>query len=88
VYCGDADTESLCTSNFHEWTASDPRIRVAQTATVESSSRANSGLDLTTGEFVAFLRAGDILAEQALYEVAFELGRDPDAISPILTMIK
>jgi O-antigen biosynthesis protein len=34
----------------------------------------NAALNLAQGEFVAFLRAGDILPEHALYEVALALG--------------
>ena len=74
----DANTEPLWTAILRERTARDPRIRVAQTATVEyCASAANAALNLATGEFVTFLRSGDILSEHALYEVAIEFGANP-----------
>jgi O-antigen biosynthesis protein len=68
---------------LRDWTARDPRIRMIELNTVESVATAtNAALSLATGEFVAFLRAGDILSEHALYEVAFALGGDgwPDIV--------
>jgi GT2 family glycosyltransferase len=68
---------------LRDWTARDPRIRMTQLNTVASvATAANEALSLATGEFVAFLRAGDILSEDALYEVAFALGGDgwPDVV--------
>ena len=68
---------------LRDWTARDPRIRMTELNTVESVATAtNAALSLATGEFVAFLRAGDILSEDALYEVAFALGEDrwPDIV--------
>src|SRR5262249_50454015 len=68
---------------LRDWTARDPRIRMIEFNTVESVATAtNAASSLATGEFVAFLRAGDILAEHALYEVAFALGGDgwPDIV--------
>jgi len=56
---------------------------VIELNTVESVATAtNAALSLATGEFVAFLRAGDILSEHALYEVVFALGGDgsPDIV--------
>jgi O-antigen biosynthesis protein len=53
----------------------DPRIKLVRTDSLLSSAAANNAaLNLAEGEFVAFLRAGDILPEQALYEAAFALG--------------
>ena len=37
----------------------------------------NAAIDLVTGEFVAFVHAGDLLSEHALYEVAVQLGEVP-----------
>ncbi len=56
------------------------RIRIAQLGSVESAAAAtNAALDLAKGEFVAFLRIGDLLAEHALYEVAIEIAANPCA---------
>ena len=68
---------------LRDWSARDPRIRMIEANSVESvATAANAALSLATGEFVAFLRAGDILSEDALYEVAFALGGDgwPDIV--------
>jgi O-antigen biosynthesis protein len=56
----------------------DPRIKVKQCTVGEGAAAvtSNLALGLATGEFVAFLRAGDLLAEDALYQVALELGRN------------
>src|SRR5205823_9505683 len=68
--------ESILTSS----TPCDPRIRVTRSGAVESvAALTNAALGLATGEYVAFLRAGDILPEHALYEVAFKLGADMGA---------
>jgi uncharacterized protein DUF4214/glycosyl transferase family 2 len=57
-----------------DWTARDSRIRMIEVKTIEGVATAtNAALSLATGEFVAFLRAGDILSEHALYEAAFSL---------------
>jgi GT2 family glycosyltransferase len=68
------------------------RTRVTQTHNTENEWAAiNAALSLATGDFVAFLRPGDILPEHALYEVAFELAKheqidviytDHDHVSP------
>ena len=68
---------------LRDWRARDPRIRMTELDSVESvATAANAALSLATGEFVAFLRAGDILPEDALYEVAFALGGEgwPDIV--------
>ena len=71
----DSDMEPLWTAIRHERTARDPRIRMAQVATTESLAGAtNKAISLATGEFVAFLRGGDVLPEHALYEVAVQVG--------------
>jgi O-antigen biosynthesis protein len=55
----------------------DPRIKVTELNGAEGATAAtNAALSLATGEFVTVLRSGDILPEHALYEVAFELGRN------------
>jgi GT2 family glycosyltransferase len=54
-----------------------PRIKVTEFTNTEGAVAAtNAALSLATGEFVTILRAGDILPEHGLYEVAFELGRN------------
>ena len=71
----DINTEPLWTETLRNRTARDPRIRVAQPVAAESCSAVtNAALKLATGEFVAFLRAGDVLPEHALHEVAVEFG--------------
>ena len=51
------------------------RVRVSKLNKVESAATAtNEALSLASGEFVTFIRAGNILAEHALYEFAFALG--------------
>jgi GT2 family glycosyltransferase len=55
--------------------AQDPRIKVIQTNDTTVAAATNAALSSATGEFVTLLGTDDLLAEQALYEVAFELGR-------------
>jgi GT2 family glycosyltransferase len=74
----DAITESLWTSILSGRARSDPRISVARLGSIESTAAAtNAALDLAKGEFVAFLRIGDLLPEHALYEVAIEIAANP-----------
>jgi FkbM family methyltransferase len=55
----------------------DPRVKVIRLdSSLSVAAATNAALNLATGEFVAFLRAGDILPEHALYEVVLALGRD------------
>ena len=73
----DGIQESLLTALLDPSGLRDPRIRVIRPTTSESAAAAaKAALTLATGEFVAFLRAGDVLAAHALYEVAFELARN------------
>ena len=63
-----------------ELAADDPRIRILRReANGGIAAATNSALSLATGEFVAFLDHDDLLAEQALYEIAAELAAHPDA---------
>lgn len=74
----DAGPESASISHLRRWRAHNPRIRMVQTGTVEDRVAAlNAALALPAGEFVVFLRAGDILTEQALYEAAIEFAGNP-----------
>jgi GT2 family glycosyltransferase len=56
----------------------DLRMRIVQ---VEGpgSAAANEAIKTATGDFVMLLRAGDLLPEQALYELAIEIDRNPSA---------
>jgi GT2 family glycosyltransferase len=77
---------------LRDTTARDVRIRWADQSAAGGTAKAiNAALELGTGEFVTFLRAGDRLPEHALYEVAVALGgseraeivyTDLDHISP------
>ncbi|MDB5453076.1 MAG: glycosyltransferase family 2 protein [Caulobacteraceae bacterium] len=63
-----------------EYAASDPRIKATRRpANGHISLATNSALELASGEFVALMDHDDLLAEQALYEVAALLDRHPDA---------
>lgn len=69
----EAINESLWTSILDDRTTSDPRVRIARTGTIEcAAATINRAINLAMGEFVGFLRADDLLPEQALYEVALE----------------
>jgi O-antigen biosynthesis protein len=58
--------------------AAEARIRLVQSSTVKSRSAAtNAALSLASGEFVTFLRVGDLFSEHALYEVAIEFAANP-----------
>jgi GT2 family glycosyltransferase len=71
----DTDTEPLWRVIVRHQQPCDPRIRVVRTETVKDTAAAgNAAFNVATGEFVAFLRSGDILSEHALYEAAVELG--------------
>jgi GT2 family glycosyltransferase len=79
----DPFAEPLLTATLRDRTTRDLRIRVTKPNKVESAATAtNAALSLATGEFVAFIRAGDILAEHALYEFVFALGGNdrPDIV--------
>jgi GT2 family glycosyltransferase len=76
----DDTTESVWTSILGDRTTNDPLVRIARAEASECvAAITNKALGLATGEFVAFLRAGDLLPEHALYEVALEIGANPDA---------
>ncbi len=72
--------ESLLIDILHGSIGSHPRIRMTRRGRGEGVLAAiNAALSSATGEYVAFLRAGDLLAENALYEIAVELGGNPSA---------
>jgi O-antigen biosynthesis protein len=79
----DPFAEPLLSAILRDWTTQDFRIKVTKPNKVESAATStNALLSLATGEFVTFIRAGNILAEHALYEFAFALGGDdrPDIV--------
>ena len=60
--------------------AADPRIKIAEALSAgDEASVANAALALATGDFVGVIAAGDLLAEQAFYEMAAEINLRPDA---------
>lgn len=60
--------------------AADPRIKVSRLVeSGEAADVASRVLSLATGEWVAILDEGDVLAPHALAEVALEIARHPDA---------
>jgi O-antigen biosynthesis protein len=63
----------------HEFKTREVRIRVAEQDNGEEPVTSNAALALASGEFFGFIRTGDILPEHALYEVAFELGKNRGA---------
>ncbi|HEY1794907.1 MAG TPA: glycosyltransferase family 2 protein [Stellaceae bacterium] len=56
-----------------------PRIKAVETAAADEAAAFNAGLAAATGEFVAALGLGDVLAPHALYAIAAEIERCPDA---------
>ena len=63
-----------------EYAAIDARIKVVyRTDNGHISHASNSALELATGEFVGFLDHDDVLAREALYEVASVINRHADA---------
>lgn len=48
----------------------DPRIKVATTGTASISAATNLALEMATGDYIALLDQGDVLARHALYAVA------------------
>ena len=62
-----------------EAAAADKRIKfLRRPANGNIAAATNSALTLATGEFVALMDHDDLLAEQALYEIAVELERHPE----------
>ncbi len=58
----------------------DPRVRTVRMATLNGVDRAtawNTGIALSTADFVSFVHSGDRLSERALYEVAVGLAKTP-----------
>jgi GT2 family glycosyltransferase len=75
----DASGEPHISETFRATAALDPRIKfVARDRNGHISQALNSALSLATGEFVGFLDHDDLLAPNALHEVAALVNRSPD----------
>lgn len=76
----DASTDPAVRPLLEEYRTLDPRIRVTFRAkNGHISAASNSALELATGDFVALLDHDDELTPDALYMIAVELNRYPDA---------
>ena len=76
----DASSEPHCRAILSEYALRDSRIRVVyrrENGNIACAS--NSALHLAEGEFVGLLDHDDKLSEHALYMVAVELNKHPDA---------
>ncbi len=75
----DASPGETVRAVLEEYRALDPRIKVVYRAENGHISRSsNSALALASGEFVSFLDHDDVLAPDALFEVALALNAQPD----------
>ncbi|NJO79382.1 MAG: glycosyltransferase family 2 protein [Cyanobacteria bacterium RM1_2_2] len=77
-------TDDVSDVNTHtilnEYANRDPRIKVVfRSENGQIAAASNSALDQATGEFIALLDHDDVLAPEALYEVASLLNHHPDA---------
>jgi GT2 family glycosyltransferase len=76
----DASTEPHVRKVLEEYAARDPRIKlVLREKNGHISAASNSALGVATGDYVVLLDHDDMLAEHALYMVADDLQRHPDA---------
>lgn len=76
----DASTEPQVSRVLEEATRNDPRIKVVRRpVNGHISAASNSALELVSGEFIVLLDNDDLLAEHALYMIAEELLRHPEA---------
>jgi GT2 family glycosyltransferase len=76
----DASTAPHVAGLIEHFRRSDPRIKVEyRKVNGHISAASNSALSLAQGEFIALLDQDDMLSADALYQVAFELNRRPDA---------
>ena len=74
----DASTAPHIADLLVEVAANEPRIKwMRRPENGHISAASNSALLLATGEFVALMDHDDLLPEQALYEVAVALNKDP-----------
>ena len=76
----DASTKPWVMPLLTSAAAADPRIKIfRRTVNGNISAASNSALSLAQGEFVALMDHDDLLPEHALYQVAAELDRYPEA---------
>jgi glycosyltransferase involved in cell wall biosynthesis len=76
----DASTNPAVAALLRELQAADPRIKIAWRArNGHISAASNSALDLASGAFVALVDHDDLLAPDALYQVAAHIGDCPAA---------
>lgn len=76
----DASSKGEVKDVLKEYERLDSRIKVVyRENNGHISAASNSALCLATGEFIAFMDHDDVLAEHALYLVAEELNKHPDA---------
>ena len=76
----DASTQPHVKTVLEEYAAKDSRIKVTfRSENGHISAASNSALELTTGDFIAFLDHDDTLAPHALYWVAEDMQNYPDA---------
>ncbi len=76
----DASTKPHVAAILAAAAQADPRIRVVtRTRNGHISAATNSALTIARGEYVALMDHDDVLAEQALGEVAVEIAAHPDA---------
>lgn len=76
----DASTEGHVKEVLQEYANREKRIKVTfREKNGHISAASNSALKLAVGDFVALLDHDDELAEKALYRVAVEINRHPDA---------
>lgn len=75
----DASPSDSITSVLREVAAEDPRIKwMRRDRNGHIAAATNSALALASGDFVALMDHDDLLADQALYEIAVELNAHPD----------
>jgi len=76
----DASTDPRIRSTLERYASEDSRIKVVFRSTNgHISAASNTALEAATGEYIALLDHDDVLAEHALFWVANEISRYPDA---------
>ena len=76
----DASSAAETKAALERWKSADRRIKVAFRAeNGHICAASNTALELATGGFIALMDHDDLLTENALYEVAAEISRHPDA---------
>jgi O-antigen biosynthesis protein len=76
----DASTDRRVIKTLDSFAQNDPRIKVTfRKENGHISAASNSALEMATGEFVALLDHDDILSEEALFQVAGAINKNPNA---------